>query len=98
MPHIGSTSKTFPDPEKNIHYIFREGGDGFEVMRGKSFSHVAWENVRKVIERPRYFRFDLNQYDRSSSRRRFLLHGADEQVIEGNGLSPLFGPKAKLLG
>ena len=82
--------------EKNIHYIFREGGDGFEVMRGKSFSHVAWENVRKVIERPRYFRIDLNKYESVLIPKRFLLHGADELLMREILLSTV-GSKAKLL-
>jgi len=67
-----------------------------EVKRGKSFIHVAWENVRKVIERPRYFRFDLNQYESVIIPKRFLLHGADEQVMKEILVSSVRN-KAKLL-
>jgi hypothetical protein len=79
-----------------MHYIFREGGDGFDVMRGKSFTHVAWEDVRKVIERPRYFRFVLGKYESVIIPKRFLLHGSDEQVMKEILVSTV-GAKAKLL-
>ena len=69
------------ESEKNVHYIFREGGDGFEIVRGKNFSHVAWESVRSVIERPRYFRFVLNKYESLVIPKRFLVSGSDEMVM-----------------
>jgi YcxB-like protein len=66
-------------------------------MPGKNFSHVAWENVRKAVERPRYFRFDLNQYESVIIPKRFLSHGADEQVLR-EIIASTVEPKAKLLG
>lgn len=47
------------EAEKNVHFIFQEKGDGFDIVRGKNFGHIAWESVRGVVERPRYFRFVL---------------------------------------
>jgi hypothetical protein len=85
------------DSEKNIHYIFREKGDGFDIVRGKNFSHVAWESVRKVKERPRYFRFVLNKYESIIIPKRFLLHGSDEKVMKEIIVSQV-GNKTKLLG
>ena len=85
------------DSEKNIHYIFHENGDGFDIVRGKNFGHVAWENVRKVIERPRYFHFVLNKYESIIIPKRFLLHGSDEEVMKEIIVSQV-GHKAKLLG
>jgi len=84
------------DSEKNIHYIFHENGDGFDIVRGKSFGHVAWESVRKVIERPRYFHFVLNKYESIIIPKRFLLHGSDEEVMKEIIVSKV-GHKAKLL-
>ena len=84
------------ESEKNFHYIFREGGDGFEIVRGKNFGHVAWESVRRVMERPRYFRFVLNKYESLIIPKRFLLHGSDEKVMRQIIVSHL-GNKAKLL-
>ena len=88
--------RDIPESQKGMHYIFHEGGDGFAVVRGKSFTHIAWENVRKAVERPRYFRFDLNKYESVIIPKRFLLHGSDEQVMREILVSN-FGPKAKLL-
>ena len=85
------------DSEKNIHYMFHENGDGFDIVSGKNFGHVAWENVRKVIERPRYFRFVLNKYESIIIPKRFLLHGSDEEVMKEIIVSQV-GHKAKLLG
>jgi len=87
--------RDIPESERSLHYIFREGGDGFDVMRGKSFSHVAWENVRKVIERPRYFRFVLSQYESVIIPKRFLSHASDEQLLKGILVSTV-GSKAML--
>jgi hypothetical protein len=85
------------DSEKNIHYIFRENGDGFDIVSGKSFSHVAWENVRKVIERPRYFHFVLNRYESIIIPRRFLVRASDEDVLKEIIVAKV-GPGAKLMG
>src|SRR5688572_24801323 len=49
------------ESEKNVHYIFRENDDGFDVIQGKNFVHLDWESVRRVIERPKYFRFVLGK-------------------------------------
>lgn len=85
------------DSQKNIHYLFHENGDGFDIVSGKNFAHVAWDNVRKVIERPQYFRFVLNEYDSIIVPKRFLLHGSDEAVLKDIIVSQV-GNKAKLLG
>lgn len=88
--------RDIPESQRSLYYIFHEGGDGFDVMRGKSFSHIAWENVRKVIERPRYFRFDLSQYESVIIPKRFLSHASDEQMMKEILVSTV-GAKAKLL-
>ena len=85
-----------PDSQKNMHYIFSEGGDGFDIVRGKSFSHVAWENVQKVIERPRYFQFVLQQHESIIIPKRFFFHSSDEDVMKEIIVSQV-GHKAQLL-
>ena len=55
----------------------------------------AWENVRKVMERPRYFHFVLNQYESIIIPKRFLLNGSDEQVLK-EIIAAQVGNKAKL--
>ena len=89
--------RDLPESQRNIHYIFHEAGDGFDIVRGKNFSHIAWDNVRKIIERPRYFHFVLNEYESIIIPKRFLLHGSDEQVMREILVSSV-GPKVKLLG
>lgn len=85
------------ESEKNIQYLFPENGDGFNILRGNSFSHIAWENVRTVIERPRYFSFVLNKYESIIIPKRFLMRGSDEEAIKKIIVSQV-GNKAKLLG
>jgi hypothetical protein len=74
--------KELSDSEQNILYLFSENADGFDMVRGKNFGHVAWENVRKVIERPRYFRFVLNKYESIIIPKRFLACGSDERIMK----------------
>lgn len=84
------------DAEKNIHYIFPENGDGFEIVRGKSFGHVAWDDVRKVIERPQYFQFAFNKHESIIIPKRFLSSGSDEEGLK-EIINSQVGPRAKLL-
>jgi hypothetical protein len=88
--------KDLSDAEKNTHYIFPENGDGFDIVRGKSFSHLAWENVRKVIERPKYFDFGLNSYESIIIPKRFFQPGTDQDIMKEIIVSQV-GHKAKLL-
>jgi hypothetical protein len=88
--------KDLSDSEKNMHYLFPENGDGFDIVHGTSFTHIAWANVRKVIERPQYFRFVFNRYDSIIIPKRFLLHGSDEHVMK-EIIASQVGSKAKLL-
>ena len=85
------------DSEKQMTFMFHEQGDGFEILRGKSFTHIAWESVRRVIERPRYFRFVLNKYESIIIPKRFLLHGSDKELLKEIIVSQV-GPKAQFLG
>ena len=87
--------KSLPDSQKNLHYLFRENGDGFDIVSGANFSHVAWESVRTVIERPRYFRFVLNAYDSIIIPKRFL-NGSDVAVMK-EIIGSQVGNKAKYL-
>ena len=82
--------------EKHICYMFQENGDGFDIVLGKSFSHVAWENVRQVIERTRHFRFVLNKYESIIIPKRFLLDSSDEALMKKVIVAKM-GHKAKLL-
>ena len=84
------------DSEKQIHYQFHENGDGFDLIRGKNFSHIAWESVRKVVERPEYFRFILGKYESVIIPKRFIIDKSDEMLMRKIILTHL-GSKVKLL-
>jgi hypothetical protein len=90
--YLGDLSES----EKDIHYKFHENGDGFDIVRGKNFAHVAWESVRRVVERPRYFRFVLGKPESLIIPKRFLRHGSDEKVMREIMVSHI-GNRAKLL-
>ena len=84
------------ESERNIHYIFRQEADGFDIVRGKNYAHVAWESVRRVVERPRYFRFVLGNPQSLIIPKRFLRQGSDERVMR-KIIGSHLGNKAKLL-
>lgn len=84
------------ESEKNVLHIFREQSDGFDIVSGKNFSHVARESVRGVIERPRYFRFVLGGSEALFIPKTFLRDRAAQELMRQIITSQL-GSKAKLL-
>jgi YcxB-like protein len=89
--HIANLSES----EKKLHYMFPENGDGIEIVNGKNFSHVAWESVRGVRERPRYFRLALNGSESIIIPKRFFSQSSDAKLLR-EILRFHFGSKAKL--
>jgi hypothetical protein len=88
--------KDLSTSETNILFLFPEAGDGFDLVLGKDFVHIAWENVRSVIERPRYYRFVLNRQDSIIISKRFLTCGSDERLLK-EIIALRVGNRAKLL-
>jgi hypothetical protein len=84
------------ESEKKVHYIFREQSDGFDIVRGKNFAHVAWESVRQVIERPRYFRFVLGGPE-SLIIPKTLIKDRSDQVLMRDIIVSQIGNRARLL-
>jgi hypothetical protein len=41
--------------DKNVHFTFKTGGDGFECMNGKDFSFTSWSSISTVSEEKDYF-------------------------------------------
>ncbi len=68
--------------ERQVHYIFKEDGDGFDMVRGASFAHFAWSDIRRIIERPGYFNFTLNDYQSVIIPKRFLRDESERQLID----------------
>jgi hypothetical protein len=69
------------ESEKNIHYVFPRVGDGFDVLWGKNSSHIAWESVRAVVERPKYYRFVLGHPSSLVLPKRFFRHASDQKLM-----------------
>jgi hypothetical protein len=42
-------------------YMFQETSDGYDVNWGNSFAHVAWQDVRRIVEKRDYFRVDFDK-------------------------------------
>lgn len=64
--------KTLSAEEKQIHYIFKDDSDGFDMIRGASFAHFAWSSVRRIVERPGYFNIAFNDYQSVIIPKRFF--------------------------
>ena len=84
------------ESEKEVHYIFREHGDGFDIVRGKNFAHVAWESVRRVVERPRYFRFVLGGPESLIIPKTLMKDRADQELMREIIVSQV-GNRARML-
>lgn len=41
--------------QRQVRYTFSEHANGYEVAWGNSFSHIAWSDVSKIVEKQRYF-------------------------------------------
>ena len=82
--------------EKEVHYIFREHSDGFDIVSGKNFAHVAWESVRRVIERRRYFRFVLGGRESLIIPKTFVEDSAEHELMREIIVSQVRG-RARLL-
>ena len=84
------------ESEKEVHYIFREQSDGFDIVRGNNFAHVAWESVRRVIERPRYFRFVLGGPEALIVPKTLMKDSADQELLRQIIVSQV-GNRARML-
>lgn len=54
-----------PDSKRRFQYLFQAETDGYDLTNGESFSHVAWNDVLKAIEKPAYFVLYLNSLEAS---------------------------------
>ena len=51
-----------PESQRRVQYLFQAETDGYDLTYGDSFSHVAWTDVLKAIEKPAYFVIYLNRF------------------------------------
>ncbi|HSS22442.1 MAG TPA: YcxB family protein [Pyrinomonadaceae bacterium] len=49
--------------QRQLHYVFPASGDGYNVTFGESFTHTAWNDVRQVVEKSRFFLIYRNRFE-----------------------------------
>jgi hypothetical protein len=49
--------------QRQPQYTFNSSSDGYDSTFGESFSHTAWKDVMKVVEKPGYFLIYLNRFE-----------------------------------
>ena len=82
--------------ERIWKFSFRNDSDGYDVVRGDSFAHVAWSSIRSVVEKPRYFEFRFNKYDSYIIPTKFFDSTSEKELLREILRSQL-GSRAKLL-
>ena len=78
-----------------VQYMFQDQSGGYDVNWGKSFAHVSWENVHKVVEKPTYFRIDLDKVTAAVIPKR-AFHQGSEIVIFRDILRSRLNARAQL--
>ena len=87
---------TLPDSQRRAEYLFQAEMDGYDLSYGESFSHVAWNDVLKAIERPAYFVLYLNSFEtRIVPKRGF--HVPDDVQVLRSILWAKLGTRARIL-
>lgn len=84
-----------PDSQRRIHYLFQAETDGYDLTYGDSFSHVAWSDVLRVVEKPDYFVLYLNRFEATLVPKQGFHLPVDIPVLR-NILSAKLGARAKL--
>lgn len=55
--------KSLPESQRRVQYMFEENSEGYDVIRGGSFSHILWQDLMKLVEQRDYFVIFINAYD-----------------------------------
>jgi hypothetical protein len=84
-----------PESQRRFQYLFQPETDGYDLSYGESFSHVAWKDVMKVIEKPAYFVLYLNSFQPRILPKRGFHLPADISMLRSI-LSAKLGARAKL--
>ena len=85
-----------PESQRRVQYSFQSETDGYDVTYGHSFSHVAWQDILKVQEKPAYFVLYLNRIEAGFLPKQGFQQPAEIPVFR-RILSDKLGVKAKLL-
>lgn len=84
-----------PVSQRRFRYMFQAEADGYDLNCGESSSHVAWQDVLKVIEKPSYFLIYPNRFEARLLPMRGFHQPSDIPILRDILLSKL-GPRAKL--
>jgi len=84
------------EEEESLDLVFRDPGNGYDVVTGDNFYHVGWSSVRSFVEKPRYFQFCFNKYQSFIIPKRFFRDDSEQDLLR-QILRLRVGSKAKLL-
>jgi hypothetical protein len=84
------------ESQRRMQYMFSADDDGYDVASGESFSHLSWDDVLKIIEKPTSFLIFLSPYDCQIIPKRGFHRAADIEVLRAIVRSSI-GVKAKFL-
>ena len=82
--------------ERIWKFSFRNDGNGYDVVRGDNFAHIAWSSIRSVVEKPRYFEFRFNKYESYIIPTKFFNSTYEKEFLR-EVLRSQLGSRAKLL-
>jgi len=54
---------SLPESQRRVQYLFQAETDGYDLTYGESFTHVAWKDVLKAVEKPGYFVIYLSRFE-----------------------------------
>jgi len=83
--------------QRQMHYLFSESVDGYEVASGNSIGHISWNDVLKVVERRKYFLIYRNKFDVRLIPRK-AIQPAGQAALLRKILVAKLGVRAKLMG
>jgi hypothetical protein len=81
---------------RRTQYMFYDYGDGYDVASGESFSHISWNDVLRIVEKPNSLQIYLSKYDIRIIPKRGFHQTADIDILRSMLLSSI-GARAKLL-
>jgi hypothetical protein len=55
--------KSLPESQRRVQYMFQENSEGYDVVRGGSFSHILWQDLMSFVELRDYFVIYINAFD-----------------------------------
>jgi hypothetical protein len=84
-----------PESQRRFQYLFQAETDGYDLNYGESYTHVAWKDVSKAIEKPAYFVLYLNSFEARIVPKRGFHVAADIPVLRSL-LYEKLGPRASL--